>query len=74
MGMAVGPGAWVALRYKLFDGRGNLLETTDEPVELIAERAGFGTAATLRLHFQRAVAVPPQTYRHVFRTSRQRAH
>ncbi|MEV4344464.1 helix-turn-helix domain-containing protein [Actinoplanes sp. NPDC049596] len=50
-----------------------LLETTDESVENIAKRAGFGSAATLRSHFQRAVAVSPQTYRHVFRSSRQRA-
>ncbi|KUL37358.1 helix-turn-helix domain-containing protein [Actinoplanes awajinensis] len=50
-----------------------LLETTDESVEKVAQQAGFGSAAALRLHFQRAVAVPPQTYRHVFRTSRQRA-
>ncbi len=40
MGMAVGPGTWVALRYKLFDGRGNLLEATEEPVEFVF---GFGT-------------------------------
>ncbi|WP_326552369.1 helix-turn-helix domain-containing protein [Micromonospora sp. NBC_01813] len=44
-----------------------LLETTEEPVEWVARRVGFGSAATLRMHFQRAVAVPPQTYRHVFR-------
>lgn len=47
-----------------------LLETTEEPVEWVARRVGFGSAATLRTHFQRTVAVPPQTYRHVFR----RAH
>jgi len=44
-----------------------LLETTDEPVERIARRAGFGTAANLRQHFGRVTSVSPQTYRHVFR-------
>lgn len=44
-----------------------LLETTDEPIERVARLAGFGSSAALRTHFQRAVAVSPQTYRHVFR-------
>ncbi len=44
-----------------------LLETTDEPVERIAARCGFGTAVSLRQHFSRMVSVSPQTYRHVFR-------
>ncbi|NUT36079.1 MAG: helix-turn-helix domain-containing protein [Hamadaea sp.] len=44
-----------------------LLETTDEPVERIAHRTGFGTAANLRQHFGRAVGVAPQTYRRVWR-------
>ncbi|MDM4722179.1 helix-turn-helix domain-containing protein [Micromonospora sp. WMMA1363] len=44
-----------------------LLETTDEPVERIARRTGFGTAVSLRQHFRRVTSVSPQTYRHVFR-------
>ncbi len=44
-----------------------LLESTDHPIELIAERAGFGTAPNLRRHFQRTTSVSPHTYRHVFR-------
>jgi transcriptional regulator GlxA family with amidase domain len=44
-----------------------LLETTDEPIEAIARRAGFGTAANLRQHFGRVTSVSPQSYRHVFR-------
>ncbi|HAH00980.1 MAG TPA: AraC family transcriptional regulator [Ktedonobacter sp.] len=43
-----------------------LLETTNEPVERIATRCGFGSAATLRLHFQRLLHISPQTYRHAF--------
>ncbi|HYN96066.1 MAG TPA: helix-turn-helix domain-containing protein [Pilimelia sp.] len=44
-----------------------LLEATDEPVERIAHRTGFGSAASLRQHFGRLTTVSPQTYRHVFR-------
>jgi transcriptional regulator GlxA family with amidase domain len=44
-----------------------LLETTDEPVEAVARRTGFGTAANLRHHFRRITSVAPHTYRHVFR-------
>jgi transcriptional regulator GlxA family with amidase domain len=44
-----------------------LLETTDEPVERIAQRTGFGNAANLRQHFSRVSGVSPQTYRQVFR-------
>ncbi|HEY3472539.1 MAG TPA: helix-turn-helix domain-containing protein [Amycolatopsis sp.] len=44
-----------------------LLETTDAGVEVIAESVGMGTATTLRRHFNRAVGVPPDTYRRTFR-------
>jgi AraC family transcriptional activator FtrA len=44
-----------------------LLETTDEPIERIAGRCGFSSAATLRLHFQRLLHISPQPYRHAFR-------
>ncbi|MGW0608146.1 GlxA family transcriptional regulator [Streptomyces sp. NPDC002640] len=44
-----------------------LLETTDDPVESVARRTGFGNAANLRRHFGRLTTVSPQTYRHVFR-------
>jgi transcriptional regulator GlxA family with amidase domain len=44
-----------------------LLETTDEPVEEVARRCGFGTAAGLRQHFGRAVSASPQAYRRAFR-------
>nr|WP_246212872.1 helix-turn-helix domain-containing protein [Streptomyces abyssomicinicus] len=44
-----------------------LLETTDDAVESVARRTGFGNAANLRRHFGRLTTVSPQTYRHVFR-------
>jgi transcriptional regulator GlxA family with amidase domain len=45
-----------------------LLETTNESVEHIADQTGMGTAATLRRHFNRTVGVSPDTYRRTFRT------
>jgi AraC family transcriptional regulator, transcriptional activator FtrA len=44
-----------------------LLETTDLPVEEVAQRSGFGTAAALRTHFGRATATRPTAYRRTFR-------
>ena len=44
-----------------------LLERTDLPVEDVAQRAGFGTAASLREHFARATATTPTAYRRSFR-------
>jgi transcriptional regulator GlxA family with amidase domain len=46
-----------------------LLEETDLPIDRIAADAGFGTAASLRQHFQAALCVPPSTYRATFRGS-----
>jgi transcriptional regulator GlxA family with amidase domain len=45
----------------------HLLETTDLPVEQIAERSGLGSAGTLRHHFTSWVGVSPQRYRQQFR-------
>ncbi|MGY0061000.1 helix-turn-helix domain-containing protein [Streptomyces sp. LZ34] len=47
-----------------------LLETTDDSVDVIAEATGMGTATTLRRHFNRTVGVPPDTYRRTFRVRR----
>jgi AraC family transcriptional activator FtrA len=43
-----------------------LLEDSDLPVEAIAWRVGFGTAASLRDHFRRATATTPSAYRRSF--------
>jgi transcriptional regulator GlxA family with amidase domain len=42
------------------------LETSEESVERIAQDCGFGTGATLRMHFRRAVGVSPTDYRKTF--------
>ncbi len=43
-----------------------LLETTDLPVDAVAEASGFSTAANLRKHFSRTVHTSPQSYRRTF--------
>ncbi|HYH49734.1 MAG TPA: transcriptional regulator FtrA [Acidimicrobiia bacterium] len=59
------PGQWLVRQRVLLAQR--LLETTDDPVELIALRCGFGTAAGLRLHFRRVLDTSPLIYRRTFR-------
>ena len=44
-----------------------LLEGTDLPIEIVAGRCGFGSAATLRQHFARVVGTAPVAYRQTFR-------
>ena len=44
-----------------------LLETTGQPIERIAERAGFGTSLSLRQHFAATLATTPSVYRREFR-------
>jgi transcriptional regulator GlxA family with amidase domain len=46
-----------------------LLETTDLPVETVAQRSGLGTGSGLRQHFQRAYATTPAAYRRAFRAT-----
>ena len=46
-----------------------MLEETDETVDVIAERSGFVTAATFRHHFRAWRATTPQAYRRAFRES-----
>jgi transcriptional regulator GlxA family with amidase domain len=43
-----------------------LLEASDLPVEDVAWRCGFGTAASLREHFRRVTATTPTAYRRSF--------
>jgi transcriptional regulator GlxA family with amidase domain len=44
------------------------LEATDETLDVIARRCGFGTAETLRRSFRRRLGVAPDGYRRRFRT------
>jgi transcriptional regulator GlxA family with amidase domain len=43
-----------------------LLEETDQTVDLVAERAGFGNATALRHHFRAWRATTPNSYRRLF--------
>ncbi|MEV6787170.1 helix-turn-helix domain-containing protein [Streptomyces sp. NPDC051098] len=44
-----------------------LLESTDDTVDTIAGRSGFGNAAALRHHFLRTLGTTPNAYRRTFR-------
>jgi transcriptional regulator GlxA family with amidase domain len=44
-----------------------LLEETELPIDAVAWRAGFGTAASLRDHFRRTTATTPTAYRRSFK-------
>lgn len=59
------PGQWLT-QQRVHHAR-RLLETTDLPVDAVASRAGFGTAASLRQHLTAALGVSPTAYRHTFR-------
>jgi transcriptional regulator GlxA family with amidase domain len=59
------PHQWLLSQRILFAQR--LLETSDEAIELIASRCGFGSAANLRHHFGREVSTSPLAYRRTFR-------
>jgi AraC family transcriptional regulator, transcriptional activator FtrA len=44
-----------------------LLETTDLPLDRVAQEAGLGTAANLRIHMRRVAQTSPSAYRRTFR-------
>ncbi|MFB9322448.1 helix-turn-helix domain-containing protein [Cryptosporangium minutisporangium] len=61
------PRAWL-LAQRLHRAE-ELLEGGDLPVEEVARRVGFGTAAALRDQFVRRRGVPPRDYRRAFRAA-----
>lgn len=58
------PGRWIT-NERLRQAR-DLLEGTRWPVEQVAQRCGFGSAATLRHHFRERFDVSPTAYRNRF--------
>jgi transcriptional regulator GlxA family with amidase domain len=58
------PLRWLLSR-RVLEAR-RLLEQTNLPVDALAWRAGFGTAASLREHFRRATGTTPTAYRRTF--------
>ncbi|MGQ0432781.1 MAG: helix-turn-helix domain-containing protein [Microthrixaceae bacterium] len=63
--MGTTPLQWILRQRVLLAQR--LLETTDESIERLATTCGFGTAAGMRVHFQRVVGTNPTAYRRAFR-------
>ncbi|MFB7631081.1 GlxA family transcriptional regulator [Streptomyces sp. NPDC056149] len=61
------PGQWL-IQQRVERAR-QLLETTDWPIDRIADSAGFGTGTSLRQHLQAALGVSPQAYRRTFHTA-----
>jgi len=59
------PGRWI-VRQRVEHAR-RLLETTDLPIDKVAEAAGFGTATSLRQHLHAEIGVAPSAYRRTFR-------
>lgn len=59
------PGAWL-IRQRVRHAQ-HLLEETDLPVDVVAVRAGMGTAASLRTHLRTHAGVSPAAYRRTFR-------
>jgi AraC family transcriptional activator FtrA len=60
------PHQWVTGQRVLLARR--LLEDSDLGIDAIAERAGFGSAATLRHHFTHRLSTTPQAYRGTFKS------
>jgi transcriptional regulator GlxA family with amidase domain len=61
------PGNWLTQQRVRHAMR--LLESTDLPVDAVAERSGLGTGASLRQHMRVAHGVSPLAYRKTFRAS-----
>ena len=59
------PLRWLHAR-RVLEAR-RLLEQSELPVDAVAWRSGFGTAASLREHFRRATSTTPSAYRRSFR-------
>jgi len=61
------PGKWIT--QQRVDRARHLLETTDLPVDQVAQHSGFGTGAALRQQLGAAVGVSPSVYRTTFRSA-----
>jgi AraC family transcriptional regulator, transcriptional activator FtrA len=58
------PHQWVTRQRVLHAQR--LLESSERSIDEVAQRCGFGSAAALRLHFQRVLHTTPTSYRRAF--------
>ncbi|MGB6105695.1 MAG: helix-turn-helix domain-containing protein [Pusillimonas sp.] len=51
-----------------------MLETTQAPIEIVAQEAGFGSALSLRQHFRTVFQTTPMAYRKLFHTTGPSSH
>jgi AraC family transcriptional activator FtrA len=58
------PHRWI-LHQRILEAR-RLLESTELPIEEVASSCGFGSAASMRVHFQRKTGTTPTAYRRTF--------
>jgi transcriptional regulator GlxA family with amidase domain len=58
------PNQW--LTRQRIDYARRLLESTDLPIDQVADKTGLGTSASLRGHLRTAIGVSPSTYRRTF--------
>jgi transcriptional regulator GlxA family with amidase domain len=63
--VGMSPNRWIT-QQRLERAR-QLLESSDLPVEHVAQECGFGSAASLRQHFRAELGVAPLAYRRTFR-------
>jgi transcriptional regulator GlxA family with amidase domain len=61
------PGEWLQRERLRLAQR--LLETTDDPIEVVARRAGYDSPATMRAQFAGRLHTSPRGYRQTFRAS-----
>lgn len=66
--VGVSPGAWI-IGQRVARAR-HLLESSDLPIDRVAEEVGFATGTSLRRHFHAAMAITPSAYRRTFQRSR----
>ena len=60
------PGEWLHRERLRLAQR--LLERTDDPIELVARRAGYDAAVTMRAQFASRLHTSPRAYRQTFRS------
>lgn len=58
------PAAWLLQERLLYSQR--LLESSDESIEAVADAAGFGSVAAMRMHFRSVLGVTPTVWRERF--------
>jgi transcriptional regulator GlxA family with amidase domain len=66
--LGVPPGEWLQRERLRLAQR--LLERTDDPIELVARRAGYDAAVTMRAQFATRLRTSPRAYRRTFRSVR----